>query len=177
MKHLRYDQPIVGDALILGARLPRRDEVPAPPPAPVETRPGVFLAPDGKFFTSLETPKGVSPEDAAARKLAKNREFAKLYGGRVHDSITMDELDDSIYALMAADYEKQLRRASSWMFDNFGNFSNSSADKTELACADLTKLEERILAVAAGVEYKHSGTVTGRMSSSRPHFKDLPRKL
>ncbi len=62
MKPLRYDQPVTGDALLLGARLPRRDEVPRQPLAPVETSPGVFLAADGKFFTNLETPKGVSPE-------------------------------------------------------------------------------------------------------------------
>lgn len=68
MKHLRYDQPVTGDALLLGARLPRREEVLTPPPAPVETSPGVFIAHDGKFFTVLEEPKSLHSEGIVSVK-------------------------------------------------------------------------------------------------------------
>lgn len=112
MKPLRYDQPVMGEALLLGARLPREDEVPKQPLAPREVAPGVLQAADGKMFTALEEPKGASPERLRAKKAA----FKALYGGRpsVDDAVCADfvKLEERLASLVAAKFAEPIAKVA-----------------------------------------------------------------
>lgn len=79
MKHLRYDLPVSGDALLLGARRPRRDELPKLASDPQQVRPGVYLDEGGRMFTLLEVPPGQSPEDEASAR-ARLEQLIAEYG-------------------------------------------------------------------------------------------------